>query len=302
MPVLAGTSEKPASSPDNQLGIEVLSVSVSKLARDSFGHAVNPFTGMNSYQGEGGTVVLAKITPRWSSPLKIQAEKCRLLSFKDDVGTDLFTNAAAGLGNAFFSENRPLEIFTAREPGCFGLRTRSARLPAHAANRLTAEVLLVFSRTSEEHAKQRTDVLLQTNEVVTVGPLKVKFTFQRPSSYPSSYYGTNQTAASSQSPYWLASFLPEKDVAIASVAFLSNSSDEPILVAKNVSAEGNASSSNTGIYNRRPDSAKPPDDFYNLVRHSFRPPENGKITMKVRYFDVESLVEKHCFISTGLSP
>ncbi len=105
-----------------------------------------------------------------------------------------------------------------------------------------------------------------------------------------------------QSPYWVASFLPKKDAAVASVAFFSNKSDEPILVAKNVRAEGNASNSKTGIYNKSPRTAKSLDNFSNLDGYGFNPPANRKITIKVRYYEVGSLVEKHCVISTGLSP
>ena len=168
MPVLAQKSETPSSSPAEELGVEVLSLSVSKLGRDAFGNAVNPFSGMGFNQGEAGTVVFAKITPRQSTSLVLQAHKCRLLSFKDDVGTDLFTNAPAGMGDGFFSGNRPLEILPSADRGIIGIKTRSPRLPARAATRLTAEVLLVFGLTSEERIAQMSDVPLQTQEVVTV--------------------------------------------------------------------------------------------------------------------------------------
>ena len=89
LPVFDGLSATPSSSPDKDLGVEVFSVSVCKFARNEFGHPVNPFTGLNLYQGEPGTVVLAKVTPRWSPPLLLQAQKCRLLSFKDDLRTEI---------------------------------------------------------------------------------------------------------------------------------------------------------------------------------------------------------------------
>jgi hypothetical protein len=298
MPALAGPSETPASSPAEELGVEVLSLSLSKLPRDDFGNVVNPFSGMGFNQGEAGTVVFARITPRLSSSLVLQTGKCRLLSFKDDVGTDLFTNAPAGMGDGIFSGNRPLEILAGADRGILGIKTRSARLPARAATRLTAEVLLVFGRTSEERVEQKGDVLLQTQEVVTVGPLKVKFKEQA----ASSYYRTNQAAAGSSSTFWMASFLPEKDVAIASVAFFSEKSDEPILSAKNVNAEGNASSANTGAYSSNRDAGGSAGGFAKAVGYGFRPPDDRKISIKVRYYDVGSLVEKRCVISTGLSP
>ena len=72
------------------------------------------------------------------------------------------------------------------------------------------------------------EVLLQTKEVVTVGPLEVKFKEQA----ASSHYRTNQAAAGASSTFWMASFLLEKVVAIPSVAFFSEKSDEPILSAK----------------------------------------------------------------------
>lgn len=299
LPVFTGTSA-PTASPDNELGVEVLSVSVSKLGRDAFGNAVSSFSGMPFSQGEGGVVVLAKITQRGSSPLKVQEGKCRLLSFKDDLGTVLSTNAATELGNQFFAANRPLEILTTKDPGCFGIKIRSVALPAPTANRLRAEVLLVFGLSSEERFKQKADVLLQTSEVVTVGPLKVQFFALPPS--PSSR--TNQVAAGSRSSSGMAtaSFLPDKDVAIASVAFFAEQSDEPILVVKDLHTKGKASKYSGGFEDRRHHRSDSEDSLSDRVHYGFTPPDNRKITIKVRYYEVGSLVEKHCVISTGLSP
>ncbi len=298
MPVLAQTPATPSSSPAEELGVEVLSLSVSKLARDAFGNAVNPFSGMGFDQGEAGTVVFAKITPRLSTSVVLQADKCRLLSFKDDVGTDLFTDARARMGDEFFSGNRPLEILPSADRDIIGIKTRSARTPARAATRLTAEVLLVFGLTSEERIAQKADVLLQTQDVVTVGPLKVKF--KEPAA--NSYSRTNRAAAGSLSTYWMASLLPEKGLAIASVSFFSEKSDEPILSAKNVGAEGQAASANSGVYGSNRGAGHSGGGFDNAVAYGFRPPEDKKISIKVRYYGVGSLVEKRCVISTGLGP
>lgn len=296
----SGSSAPPASASDNDLDVEVLSVSVSKLARDPFGKAVSSFSGMGLNQGEGGVVVLAKITQRESPPLRLQEGKCRLLSFQDDLGTVLSTNAATELGNQFFPANRPLEILTTKDPGCFGIRIRSVTLPAPTANRLRAQLLLVFGLSSAERFKQKDDVILQTNDAVTVGPLQVKFMALPPA--PSS--GTNQAAVGSRVPSGMATacFLPGQDVAIASVAFLADQSDEPILVAKDLHTRGNAANYSGGFVDRRPRPGDSKDDFSDRVSYGFTPPANGKITIKVRYYEIGSLVEKRCIISTGLSP
>ena len=135
---------------------------------------------------------------------------------------------------------------------------------------------------------------------VTVGPLKVKIMTLPPN--PS--VRTNELAPGSQSPYGMAtaSFLPDKDVAIASVAFFTQSADEPILVAKDLHAKGNASSLNGGIEDGRPFPGNVKDGFSHRVKYGFTPPLNRKITIKVRYYEVGSLVERRCVISTGLSP
>src|ERR1039458_3070339 len=83
---------------DMDLRVEVLSLTVSKLGRDAIGHGVNPFNDHDFFSERAGTVVLAKITPP-SPALKLMAKSCRLISFKDNLGTDLFTNASAGTGN-----------------------------------------------------------------------------------------------------------------------------------------------------------------------------------------------------------
>jgi hypothetical protein len=296
-----GLAETPASSPDKELGVEVLSVSVSKLARDSFGNPMNPFNSFNLNEADPGTVLLAKITPREAAPWELQPDRCRVVSFTDDVGTDLSTNAAPKSEDHFFPRNRPLDMLTAREQGrSFGVRIRSSRVPAPTANRLIADVSLLFRIGSEERTEQRTDVLLQTNEMVTVGPLQVKFLVGSSARNP--FAPTNPPAAQTQVRHWLAAFRPQGDIGVASVTFFSAKSDEPILVAKNITAEGVASSYHPGVTEQWPKSRSSDDPFANCVWCGFTPPEDGRVTIKLRYYDAKSLVEKHCIISTGLSP
>jgi hypothetical protein len=292
IPLLASSPEKPPAAADRDLSVEVLSLSVSRLDRDAFGRAVNPFR-MDFAQGEAGTVVFSKITPPPSLPLRLMEDKCRLISFKDDAATDLLAAPAAGLGNPFFSGNRPLEVLAARDPLSFGLKIRSARAPARNANRLIADVLLVFSPKHEQRAEQKADVALRTDEVVAIGPLKVKF--DAGSSAPLGR--PTQAAAVPQSSSWQASFLTT-DAYIASVAFFAATSDEPILVVKSVNAESKASTASTTL---RSGPGSPQDGFSGM-RYAFTAPEDGKVTIKVRYYDSASFVEKRCVISTGLSP
>ena len=87
--VCVGMSEESVLPQDDETGIEVLSISVSKLSRDSFGNANSPFSSNNMQEGEGGTVVLSRLTTRPGAPLALLPQGCRLLSFKDDLGTDL---------------------------------------------------------------------------------------------------------------------------------------------------------------------------------------------------------------------
>ena len=176
----------------------------------------------------------------------------------------------------------------------------STRLPAPTANRLIVDVSLLFRMGSEERTEQRTDVLLQTNEVVTVGPLKVKFLVGAPARNP--FAPTNPPAAQTQVRHWLAAFLPQGDIGVASVTFFSAKSNEPILGAKNITPEGVASSYHPGFTAQRPKSRDSGDPFANCVWYGFAPPEDRMLTIKLRYYDAKSLVEKHCIISTGLSP
>lgn len=298
---LPGWAQTSLPSPDLELDVEVLSVSVSKLARDAFGNPANPFTSFNLCETDPGTLVLAKITPRGLSPWELQPDRCRVVSFTDDVDTDLSTNATPKSEDHFFPRNRPLDLLTARDQGrFFGVRIRSSRVPAPTASRLTADVALVFRTGNEERTEQRTDVLLQTNEVVSFGPLKVKFLESSLARNP--FAPTNTLASPKQTRYWLAAFLPQDDVGVASVTFFSAKSDEPILVARNITADGTATSSHPGVTERRPKSSNEEDPFANCVGHGFTPPEDGKVTIKLRYYDAKSLVEKRCVISTGLCP
>jgi hypothetical protein len=307
LPVLAGTSDSKSpttnqtaivNTTDTDMRVEVLSLTVSKLERDDFGNAVSPFNDFGFFKEHSGTVVLAKITPPSSSPLKLLGERCRLIDFKDDTGTDLFTNASAGLGGGFFQGNRPLEILTTKDSGCFGVRIRSARLPARAATRLTADVLLTFAPTTGERIESKPNFDIKDGQVTTLGPLKIKLKVM-PSS---SYHRTNQPVARPQPAYWLASFLPEQGATILSVAFFSEKSDEPVLLVKNLDSGGKAGSSNTGFYKTGAEPGEAKDAFSNLVGYGFTPPEDGKATVKIRYLPTDTLVEKHCIISTGISP
>src|SRR5262245_17214234 len=71
--------------PPIPLEVEILSQTVSKLQRDSFGNTVNPFQSFSMDEGESGVMILSKITQRNSNPMKLSPEKCRLVSFKDDT-------------------------------------------------------------------------------------------------------------------------------------------------------------------------------------------------------------------------
>src|ERR1035437_3789948 len=184
LPLFAGASElQPATTnqparattmePD--MRVEVLSLTLSKLERDDFGNAVSPFNDYGFWKEQAGTVVLAKITPAGSSALRLLGDKCQLITFTDDAGTDLFTNAAAKLGDDFFAGNRILETLTANDPRCFGVRLRSAPFPARAATRVTAEVLLTFAPTSGEKSELKSDVAFKIGQVTSVGPVKIKF-------------------------------------------------------------------------------------------------------------------------------
>ena len=64
LPGCVGMSEESALPRDDEPGIEVLSFSVSKLSRDSLGNANSPFSSFNMQEGEGGTVVLSRLTTR----------------------------------------------------------------------------------------------------------------------------------------------------------------------------------------------------------------------------------------------
>jgi len=306
LPLFAGASEhQPATTnqpaettPANpDMRVEVLSLTVSKLSRDAFGNGENPFYDYDLLKERAGTVVLAKVTPP-AAALRLMAESCRLVGFKDDAGTDLFTNASAGPGNNIFWGNRTLEVLDAKEPGCFGVRIRSTRLPAPAATRVTAEVLLAFAPTSGEKSESKSGVAIKANEVATVGTVKIKFYPMPAHSHPR----TNQPAAKPERVYWLAGFLPDAGIKIVSVAFFSEKTDAPILFVKDLDDRGNAASSNNSSYAGGAERGEAKDLFSGRTGYSFTPPEDGKVTIKIRYLPTSALVEKRCLISTGISP
>lgn len=274
-----------AQTPANQgLKVEVLSLSVTKMTRDAFGNAVNPFGG-TTFGQSSGTAVLAKITPADAATMSLQESRCRLMSFKDDRGTDLAgTNAVRQLGDPVFSMNRPFEILRSRDGEFFGIQLRSGLTPAPAANRLTAEVLLAFGRSSDEQLAQQAGVELQPERTFVVGPVKFEFSILPP--HP------KQTKPAAEQ--WLATFQPDSDVAVSSVTILSETEDTPLLLVKNLKPGGESSYASTGTY-RGTATGKP-------IAYGFKPPANRRAILKVRYFKADALVEQRCVITTGVGP
>lgn len=264
--------------------VEVLSLTVAKLPRDGFGNAVSPFAAP-FFNQVSGTAVLAKITPADTGRLSLQEARCRLLSFKDDRGTDLAgTNSTKRLGDPVFSQNRPFEIVRARDAAFFGIQLRSGQTPDPSASRIIAEVMLSFGRSSDEQLAQEAGVELSPDRSFVVGPVKLEI-IVRSAPFKS---------ANSDPEVWLARMLPEKDVAVSSVTMFSETEDTPLLQVKDLKASGEVGSASTSVFGGTASGQAP--------SYGFKPPANRRAIIKVRYFKAEALLEQRCTISTGIGP
>ena len=162
---LASTPLLLAEVPD-ELQLEPLSLTVSKLERDNFGKGVVPFNSVMQ-RGISGTNVLAKINKPRGFKASLLKEGAKLTSLEDDKGTDLTKLPGGGKLDQFWEENKPLTILTSREStGPIGLRIRGAGTPAAGATKIIAKGTLTFAMTGQLQQEDHEDVVLQDGETL----------------------------------------------------------------------------------------------------------------------------------------
>ena len=118
-----------------KLVLEPLSLTVSKLDRDTFGKGVNPF---QVYSGDAvsGISLLVKVTPDPSFKARLVKSGAKLLSFRDDKGADLLSPAQGRQLDSFWPANQSLNVVQSPTGDTFGLQLRTPKTPSASATKL----------------------------------------------------------------------------------------------------------------------------------------------------------------------
>ena len=244
--------------------LEPLSMTISKFDRNTFGNGVNPFSpvAMNTVTG---TSLLVKVTP--ASPWKgrLVLSKGKLISFRDDKGTDLLSLPKNQKRSPFKGGSKNMQVLESRRGDLFGIQLSGAKAPSAGATHLIAEGSLFFTagvRAEVEHGA----LALKSGSIVKVGPLRLIFS-------------QNEVPGFSEG-IWLVQILHGSEVVDASLQLFGADAKKPICDPETVSG---SRFSNNGV-----------------VSYGFNSPEGKVSRIKIRYSSEENLVELPFKLKTRL--
>lgn len=153
--------------------LELLSIQVSKLPRDTFGHGKPPcgHSFVSSFVAASGTGIYGTFEIEQHGDLVFREDLSSLNQFRDDSGTDLTENPGEDDINDFFDDNKKLSIqmFNDQSNGLFTIRGYST--PARGARTLRASARLSFLAFSQETSQTVETPLFGTSDEIEVGPL-----------------------------------------------------------------------------------------------------------------------------------
>lgn len=156
--------------------VDLLSLQVSKLPRDGFGHAVKPATNESVafWLANSGTAVDLRIKLD-RSIARFDEAASRLVRFADDKDHDLRRPPEGMAINTFFPENKPILLKPGPGPDEAEVILRGYGTPTPGATKLSIHADLVFVGGSGERTIE-SEVLEPTpGTEATVGPLRLRF-------------------------------------------------------------------------------------------------------------------------------
>jgi hypothetical protein len=156
--------------------LDVLSLQVSKLPRDGFGHGIKPGTNENIafWLANSGTAIDLRITLD-RSIVQFDESASRLIRFADDKDVDL-TRPPAGVAiNTFFADNKPIIVKPGPEAHEAEVILRGFGTPAPGATKLQIHADLVFLGGSGERVAERRGLVPTPGTTATIGPLHLRF-------------------------------------------------------------------------------------------------------------------------------
>ena len=177
----AQTSEakKKAESPTvtvQPVQVDLLSLQVSKLPRDGFGHGIKPGTNENvsSWLANSGTAVDLRLA--LDRPIgRFDEQASRLIRFADDRGGDLAQPPRGVYFDPFFPDNKPMVVKLGPAPQEAEVILRGFGTPAPGGTKLRIDADLVFLAVSGEQTAERKGLEPTPGTTATIGPLRLSF-------------------------------------------------------------------------------------------------------------------------------
>jgi hypothetical protein len=176
-------AKKKATSPTTvvrPIQVDVLSLQVSKLPRDDFGHGIKPGTNENIafWLANSGTAVDLRLT--LDRPIaRFDEPASRLIRFADDKGGDLTQPPGGRPVNSFFPDNKPIIVKLGPQPQEAEVILRGFGTPAPSGITLQIPADLVFLAGSGEQTAERQGLEPRRGTRATIGPLHLRFTDPR---------------------------------------------------------------------------------------------------------------------------
>jgi hypothetical protein len=153
--------------------LELLSIQVSKLPRDTFGHGQPPGGGgfVSSFVAASGTGIYGLFELDPEGDLKFQEALSSLVKFTDDRGNDLTKNPGEKEINEFFDSNKKLSVKLSSDQSQAVFTVRGYSTPATGSRTLKAEARAVFLSFSQaKTATQKVDSF-EAKQNIEIGPV-----------------------------------------------------------------------------------------------------------------------------------
>lgn len=174
-----GKAEKQAtagSSTVKPVRVDVLSLQVTKLPRDQFGHGIKPGTNENVafWLANTGTAIDLRITLDRPGARFLERSS-RIVRFADDRDGNLIRPRDDEPIDTIFPDNKPIVVKPGPRRDEAEVILRAPGVPRPGATRIKVHADLVFLAGSDERTVEVRDLEPKPGSSATIGPVKLKF-------------------------------------------------------------------------------------------------------------------------------
>lgn len=165
--------------------LELLSIQVSKLPRDTFGHGKTSGgkSFVSSFVVASGTGIYGVFDLDAEGDLKYREELSSLEKFTDDQGKDLTENPSEEKINDFFELNKKLSINLTNNQSKAIFAVRGYSTPTKGAKSLKAKAKIVFLALSQEKSETKQIESFEANQKFEIGPVSLTVHKAGPNSF-----------------------------------------------------------------------------------------------------------------------